>query len=188
MKVLDRFWWLIGLLSVIWIVQILNVITGYTLNTWFGLIPRTLGGLDGVVLMPALHGSFAHAAANTAPMLILGGLLAATARPVALVATALIVVLGGAGVWLLGKSAIHIGASGLVFGWFGFLVTRGLVEKQAIPLLVAIGVAVVYGAMLWGALPGQAGISWESHLFGALAGIATAYLLRGQGRQDDIIR
>jgi membrane associated rhomboid family serine protease len=93
-------------------------------------------------------------------------------------ATTIIVVLGGIAVWLLGKTAIHIGASGLIFGWFGFLLVRGLVEKRVIPLLIAIAIVVLYGGMFWGVLPGQPGVSWEAHLFGFIAGAAAAVLLR----------
>lgn len=176
---LDRFGWLVILIVVIWAVQIFNAVSGYTLNGWLGLRPRSFGGLDGILFMPILHGSFTHAAANTVPLIVLGGIMATTVRALVPVASAIIVVLGGIGVWLIGKGAIHIGASGLVFGWFGFLVARGLVEKRPIPLLTAICVALIYGTMVWGVLPGQPGVSWESHLLGAAAGVAAAFFLRG---------
>lgn len=178
MVVLRRFLWLAVLLGVIWVVQVVNLITGYTLNGWFGLLPRSVGGLDGVLFMPLLHGSLSHAAANTVPMAILGGLLVATARKTVLFASVVIVVLGGLGVWIFGSTAIHVGASGLIFGWFGLLVARGVLEKRAIPLLVAVGVTLVYGTMIWGVLPGQPGVSWEAHLFGAISGAGAAMLLR----------
>ncbi|MFP7570725.1 rhomboid family intramembrane serine protease [Marivita sp. S2033] len=174
MAVLRRLWWLIALVGLVWGLQIINLITGYALNRWFGLLPRTLSGLDGILFMPLLHGSLAHVAANTAPLAILGALVAATAHRVALLSSAIIVGLGGLGVWLFGNTAIHIGASGLIFGWFGFLIARGFMERRPVPLLIALGVAVVYGAMLWGVLPGQPGVSWEAHLFGALAGVVAA--------------
>ena len=173
-----QFGWLATLLGVIWAVQVINLVTGYALNGWFGLIPRTFGGLDGIVLMPVLHGSVEHALANSLPLAVLGGLLGLTAPRNVLAASAIIVVLGGGAVWLLGQSAVHVGASGLVFGWFAYLVARGIVEKRPIPVLVAIGVALAYGTMVWGVLPGQPGVSWESHLFGAAAGIAAAFVLR----------
>lgn len=175
---MERFGWIVGLLGVIWLVEAINLLTGYALNGWFGLVPRSLAGLDGILFMPLLHGSLAHAAANTAPFAILGGLLAVTARQSVLTASALIVGLGGLGVWLVGSTAIHVGASGLIFGWFGFLLARGIVERHPVPLLVALGVAAVYGTMIWGVLPGQAGVSWESHLFGGAAGVLAALVLR----------
>jgi membrane associated rhomboid family serine protease len=175
---LERFLWLAVLLGVIWAVEVVNLITGYALNGWLGLRPRSFGGLDGVLFMPLLHGSLSHAAANTVPLAILGVLMVATAQRVVLFASVVIVVLGGLGVWLFGSTAIHVGASGLIFGWFGFLVARGVLEKRAIPLLVAAGVAMFYGTMMWGVLPGQPGVSWESHLFGGAAGIFAAFVSR----------
>ena len=174
----DRMTWVIGLLVAIWLVALLNLMTGYSLNGWFGLEPRAVRGLDGVLLMPLLHGSLSHAAANTVPLVVLGGVVATTAERVALTATALIVLLGGFAVWVFGKSAIHVGASGLIFGWFGFLVARGFIERRVLPMLVAAAVVLVYGTMIWGVLPGQPGVSWESHLFGALSGVLAAFVLR----------
>lgn len=178
--VLERFLWLAILLATIWAIEVVNVISGYALNQLFGLRPRSLGGLDGILFMPFLHGSLGHTVTNTAPLLILGGLLAATAQRLVLPASIIIVALGGLGVWLFGATALHVGASGLIFGWFGFLLTRGVMERQLVPLLAATGVAFLYGTMLWGVLPGQPGISWEAHLFGAAAGIFAGYALRNR--------
>jgi len=91
---------------------------------------------------------------------------------------AVVIGLGGGLVWLFGGSAIHIGASGLIFGWFGFLIARGLVDRSPITLGAALVVGVLYGSILWGVLPGQPGVSWEAHLFGAIAGAAAAALVR----------
>ena len=103
--------------ALLWVVQVVNWITGYSLNPTFGLIPRYLSGLDGVIAMPLLHGSRAHLMANTPPLLLMGGLLVATTTRALLPVNAIVVGLGGGLVWLFGSSAIHIGASGLVFGW-----------------------------------------------------------------------
>jgi len=89
-----------------------------------------------------------------------------------------VVGLGGTLVWLLGSSAIHIGASGLVFGWFGFLITRGLVDRSPVTLGASVLVGLFYGSIIWGVLPGQPGVSWEAHLFAAIAGAAAAFLIR----------
>ena len=169
---------LIGFVAVLWVIQAVNWATSYALNPRFGLIPRQLSGLDGVVGMPFLHGSFQHLMANTPPLLLLGTLQAATVTR-ALVAMNLVVVgLGGTLVWLLGSSAIHIGASGLVFGWFGFLITRGLVDRSPVTLGVSVLVGLLYGSIIWGVLPSQPGVSWEAHLFGTIAGAAAAFLIR----------
>ena len=164
--------------GVLWVIQAANWATNYALNPAFGLIPRRVNGLDGVVGMPFLHGSFEHLIANTPPLLLLGALLAATTTRALVAMNVAVIGLGGILVWLLGSSAIHIGASGLVFGWFGFLITRGLVDRSPVTLGASVLVGVLYGSIIWGVLPGQPGVSWESHLFGAIAGAAAAFLIR----------
>ena len=176
--ILTRFAVLSAFVAGLWVIQIVNSATGYNLNVAFGLIPRHVSGLDGIVGMPALHSSFGHLMANTPPLLIMGGLLAATATRALLAVNAIVVGLGGVLVWLLGTPAIHIGASGLVFGWFGFLVTRGLVDRSPTSLAAALFVGVVYGSLIWGVLPRQPGVSWEAHLFGAIAGAVAAFVIR----------
>ncbi|MBU3260895.1 rhomboid family intramembrane serine protease [Roseovarius sp. PS-C2] len=169
---------LAAFVALLWAVQVVNWIIGYGLNPAFGLIPRQLDGLDGVVAMPLLHGSFAHLLANTPPLLVMGGLLVATTTRALLAVNAVVIGLGGGLVWLFGSSAIHIGASGLVFGWFGFLVVRGLVDRSLITLGATVVVGFLYGSILWGVLPGQTGVSWEAHLLGAIAGAVAAVLVR----------
>ncbi len=176
--VFSRFKVLALFIAVLWVIQVLNWTVGYRLNLAFGLIPRQITGLDGIFGMPLLHASFPHLISNTPPLILMGALLAATATRALLVLNAVIIALGGALVWLFGNTAIHIGASGLVFGWFGFLVARGLVDRSPVTLAVAMVVGVLYGSILWGVLPGQPGISWEAHLFGAIAGVAAALLVR----------
>ncbi|MFO6465324.1 rhomboid family intramembrane serine protease [Jannaschia sp. KMU-145] len=164
--------------AILWAVQTVNWLTGYGLNRAFGLIPRHAAGLDGIVGMPFLHASFAHLTSNTPPLLVMGALLAATATRALIAVNAIILGAGGLLVWIFGSTAIHIGASGLVFGWFGFLVARGFVDRSPVTLGAALTVGLLYGAMIWGVLPGREGVSWEAHLFGALAGAAAAFLLR----------
>lgn len=173
-----RFSVLAAFVGVVWAVQALNWAMGYSLNPAFGLIPRQAYGLDGILAMPILHGSFGHLMSNTPPLLLMGALLAATATRALLAVNAIIIIFSGALVWLLGSPAIHIGASGLVFGWFGFLVTRGLVDRSPITLGVALLVGLLYGSIIWGVLPGQPGVSWEAHLFGALSGAIAAFIVR----------
>lgn len=164
--------------AALWAIQVVNFVTGYGLNRAFGLIPREVSGLDGIAGMPLLHGSFGHLASNTPPLLVMGALLAATATRALVAVNAVIVLAGGALVWLLGGTAIHIGASGLVFGWFGFLVARGAVDRSPVTLAAAAAVGTLYGAMIWGVLPDRPGVSWEAHLFGFLAGAGAAALIR----------
>ena len=169
---------LAAFVALLWAIQVVNWITGYGLNPAFGLIPRHGSGLDGVIAMPLLPGSFAHLMANTPPLLVMGGLLVASTTRALLPVNAVVIGLGGGLVWLFGSSAIHIGASGLVFGWFGFLVARSFVDRSLITLGATLVVGVLYSSILWGVLPGQPGVSWEAHLFGAIAGAVAASLVR----------
>lgn len=168
---------LFAFVAVLWVIQAANWATNYALNPAFGLIPRRVSGLDGVVGMPFLHGSFEHLISNTPPLLLLGALLAATTTRALMAMNVAVIALGGTLVWLLGSSAIHIGASGLVFGWFGFLITRGLVDRSPVTFGASVLVGVLYGSIIWGVLPGQPGVSWEAHLFGAIAGAAAAFFI-----------
>lgn len=168
---------LAAFVALLWVVQTINWATGYGLNLTFGLIPRYVGGIDGIAAMPLLHGSFEHLTANTPPLIVMGVLLAATATRGLVAVNAVIVLVGGGLVWLFGSTGVHIGASGLVFGWFGFLVARGLADRSVVTLGAALIVGFLYGAMIWGVLPGQPGVSWEAHLYGALAGAAAAVLI-----------
>ncbi|MEO0752090.1 MAG: rhomboid family intramembrane serine protease [Pseudomonadota bacterium] len=183
-----RLFTLAGFVALLWAVQAVNWVTGYGLNAMFGLIPRQLYGLDGILGMPVLHSSPAHLASNTAPLILMGVLLVVTATRALLAVNAVIVGLGGALVWVFGSAAIHVGASGLVFGWFGFLVVRGFVDRSFVTLGAAILVGVIYGSILWGVLPGQPGISWEAHLFGAIAGGVAAVLVRARVQAPKVRR
>ncbi|WP_298612020.1 rhomboid family intramembrane serine protease [uncultured Thiothrix sp.] len=148
----------------------------------FGLIPRNGSHLVGIVTMPFLHGSLQHIMSNTVPLLVLLTLLAgsrANSRTIVLS----IVLLGGALLWLFGRgAALHIGASGLVFGLAVFLIVSGLLERRVIPMLIAIFVTFMYGSsLLSGILPWQPGVSWDGHLFGGIAGaVAAFFLVRGK--------
>ncbi len=166
----------LALVAAIWTVEVVNQLLGHRLNLWLGLRPHDAGGLIGVAAMPFLHGGFGHAAANTLPLLVLGVIGMAVAPRRFLAASIAIVLVSGLAVWLLGRpGSIHIGASGLVFGWFGFLLTLGFAERSPRAIFGSLLVMALYGGMIWGALPrlGTA-ISWEAHLFGALAGAGVA--------------
>ena len=156
--------------ALVWAVSLYGLLVDESLVYALAVVPRRFDGLSGVLGAPLVHGSFAHLAANTLPLLILGGVVAIRGVTYYLTATLAIVVLGGLGLWVFGRSAAHVGASGLIFGYFGLLVGRGYYERSLQSIAVAILVAVVYGGMLAGILPRDPGVSWEAHLFGLLAG------------------
>ena len=128
--------------------------------------------------MQMLFGPFPHLLCRMPPLLVMGGLLVATTTRALLPVNAVVIGLGGGLVWLFGSFAIHVGASGLVFGWFGFLLARGLVDRSFTTLAAAVLVGLLYGSFVWGVLPGQPGVSWEAHLFGAIAGVVAAIVIR----------
>ena len=142
-----------------------------------GLIPRTVRGLPGIAASPFLHADFSHVISNTVPLLALLMLLAGSRSDSRAVVISIVLVSGGL-LWLFGREAIHIGASGLVFGLITFLLVSGVLERRWPALLTALLVGLLYGGTLFtGILPFQRGVSWDGHLFGALAGIAMAWWL-----------
>ncbi len=146
------------------------------LERW-GLIPRTFGGLAGIVTLPFLHGNLQHIIGNTVPLVVLLFVLAGS-RANSVDIVFLISLLAGIALWLFGGEGIHIGASVLVFGLIGFLICAGFFERRLVSVIVAVGVALTYGStLLYGVLPMQEGVSWEGHLFGALSGGVIAYYI-----------
>ena len=168
---------LIGFVIVIGVVELVNGSMDHQLNAW-GILPRTVHGLAGIPLSPFLHGSFSHVISNAVTFLGLGGLVGLRGRQVLFRVSLIVILIGGAGVWAFGRSATHIGASGLVFGYFGYLVARGWYERRFGSILVAIGVIILYGGLILGVLPTQGLVSWEAHLFGLIAGVLAARIHR----------
>ena len=170
---MSRFRALGALLIILWSIEIVNLLTGYRLNG-LGLVPRTLGGAPGIALAPLLHGSLAHLTSNSGGLLALGGLVALRGERHFVATTIAIALISGVLVWLLGRPALHIGASGLVFGYFGLLVARAWHERTWDTLAIGFFVLVLYGGLLWGLSPLQRHVSWEAHAAGLVAGIAIA--------------
>ncbi|KAA3663161.1 MAG: rhomboid family intramembrane serine protease [Chloroflexi bacterium] len=143
----------------------------------FGIRPRTLTGLWGIPLAPLLHGSFQHLIANTVPFLVLGWLILSTRKlQHFLNISTIIVLVSGLGTWIIGPSrSVHLGASGLIFGYFGFLLLVGYFERSVKSILIAIVVFFLYGSLIWGVLPIAEGVSWQAHLFGFIGGAIAAY-------------
>jgi len=169
-------YWIFGLILVIWAVELVNLLLGHRLNT-LGILPRTVAGLPGIVLSPFLHNGIGHVLLNTVPLVILGGLVIVHGPRVFVEVSLVVIVASGIGVWLLGRSGYHVGASGLIFGYFGFLVGRAWYERSISSILIAVITIVLYGGILLGLLPTRTGVSWEAHLFGLLAGILAARLV-----------
>jgi membrane associated rhomboid family serine protease len=174
---------LMALVAFAWLLELGDaLVPGRWLDS-HGIIPRTIGGLWGILFAPLLHGSFAHLAANTVPFLTLGALIMLRGVGTFIGVSLMVIILGGLGVWLLAPgNTVHIGASGLIFGYIGYLMARGYFERTFGALAIAVLVAVIYGGALWGVLPSDPRISWQGHLFGFLAGMATAGVMRTRPR------
>lgn len=168
----------------LYVVEAVDIVSGGALDQNYGIVPLQVYGLDGVLFAPLLHADLAHLMANTVPFLVLGFLAMAGGVRQFVVVTATIWVLGGLGVWLTGGSGNHIGASGVIFGWLVFLLTRGFFARSGLQILLAVGLFFVWGGILFGVLPGQPGISWQAHLFGALAGLLAARLAARADRRS----
>ena len=166
-----------GALGIMWVVEILSVGIDSIDNN--GILPRMLDGLDGILWSPFLHSGFPHLISNTIPFAILSGLVLVRGAKRWLSASAIIIGLGGLLVWAfaIGSNENHIGASGWVFGLFGFLVLSAFFERK--PVSIGLGLITLFlygGTILFGVIP-RDGISWEGHLFGFIAGVVAARVL-----------
>ncbi|MCW8851763.1 MAG: rhomboid family intramembrane serine protease [Gammaproteobacteria bacterium] len=166
-----------GFTALLWVIKLTEVTAGISLVK-YGVYPGSLQGLPGIVFAPLIHSSFSHLFANTAPLLILGtALLYGYPRSARIVIPAVYLVTG-LSVWLFGRQVWHIGASGLTFGFMFFVFTIGALRWDRKAIALSMIVFLLYGGMIWGVLPGRPGISFESHLSGAVIGLVLALLLR----------
>lgn len=151
----------------------------------YGILARDPDGLVGILAAPFLHLGFGHLISNTLPLVTLGALIAVSGALRLLSVTAVVVALGGLGTWLVSPSnTVTIGASGLVFGYAAYLVARGLFNRRLSQVLLGVVVVLVWGSALLGGLLPQDGISWQGHLFGAVAGVVAAWLLADDRRRQ----
>lgn len=161
-----------------WAIWIVNAgFLGKALNR-LGIRPRTVGGLFGIGLAPVLHGDIQHIIGNTTTFFILGGLVILKGIDTFLIVTVLTALTSGIGIWLFGgDNTNHIGASGIIFGFLGFLLLRGYFERDVFSALISLIVCFFYGSRLWRLFPLKEQFSWEGHLFGFLGGAAAARYL-----------
>lgn len=168
-----------GLVAVMWLLQVVNAIDGQALDG-DGIYPRSLAGLPGIISAPFLHAGFGHLIGNTVPLVVLGLVVAAAGARRVVEVTLVVLAIAGLGTWLTGPGHTStIGASGLVFGYAGFLVARGFFTRSFAALAIGVVVALLFGVSLASDLIPRSGVSWQDHLFGALGGIAAARLVSG---------
>jgi membrane associated rhomboid family serine protease len=175
--VLKRFTPIITLTAVCWLVFVLNNLFGDGRLNQHGITPRHLDSLAGIIWAPFLHASYSHLTTNTLPLLILGAIICGRGKAEFAVVTAGGILLGGGLTWLFARNACHIGASGLVFCYFGYLASQACFKRTFGALCLSVICLLGYGGMLKGILPTLAGVSWEGHLAGLLSGIVMASLM-----------
>ncbi|MFG2531703.1 rhomboid family intramembrane serine protease [Streptomyces sp. NPDC048516] len=176
---------MLGWVALLWLLEGVDLATGGALDA-FGIQPREPAELLDVVPAAFLHFGFAHLAANTLPLLLLGFVAALRSGVGRLLAVALLIILAsGLGVWFTAAPDSNTaGASGVVFGLFGYLLVRGFIERSALDIGIGLVIGVLYGSILWGALPSDNGISWQGHLFGLIGGVLAAFVFRERPRGD----
>lgn len=172
------------LLAVMWGIQALQWLLHLQLG-WLGIYPREIFGLRGIILAPFIHGSWEHLLANTPPLFVLSAMLVFFYRRIAMPALIMITVLTGMAVWVFGRPVFHIGASGVIFGLAAFMIANGVFRKNIKSIALALLVVFYYGSMFAGILPGQAGISWESHLLGGLVGVFASFWFKDTIEKDE---
>jgi len=160
----------------LWIVEVVNLVLGGGLDR-FGIRPRETDGLPGIIWAPFIHVSVVHLVANSGPLFVLSVLVLLRGLRAFLLLTAIVMIGGGFALWLVGRpNSVQIGASGVIFGYLGYLLVSGIVERSLGSILVALVVLALYGTTLWGLLPGQPGVSFEGHTTGFVTGGLAAWL------------
>lgn len=171
-----------GFVVMLFVIEMFNMLTLHSLNRTFGLRPRSADGLLDIFTFPLLHANLNHLLSNALPLVIFGFLVFLSGLRVFLTAMAFSWLGSGLTVWLIGDGGITVGASGLVFGLFAFLLVRGFLNHSWRQTLLAVVLFLVYGSILWGVLPVMGGyVSWQAHLGGALGGLVAALALRPAG-------
>ena len=168
---------LAALVAIMWAVEVVNSLDSYRLDK-DGIVPRSLSHLDGVAFAPFLHASWSHLISNTVPFVILGLAIALAGAVRLLEVSAIVALVSGLGTWLIAPSnSVTVGASGIVFGYAAYLISRGVFTRRALEILLGVVVLVVFGVTLLYDLIPHTGISWQAHLFGAIGGVIAASLL-----------
>lgn len=166
------------------LIQLLSSLLGLQLGV-YGIYPRDLTGFRGVFFAPLLHSGWPHLISNAPPLFFMSAMILYFYRRVGFKAITMIYILTGLAVWLFGRSVFHIGASGVVYGLVAFVAWMGIFRRNIKSIALSLIVVFYYGSMFMGIVPGQEGISWESHLFGALVGIFVAYWYKADIEKDE---
>src|SRR5580692_6366859 len=173
------FFLMVGFIGLIWLLQVANWADHYHLDASFGILPRNLGHLGDIFVAPFLHFSWDHIEGNSGPLFVFGLLAAYRGVKKFLGVTLIVAVTSGLAVWLFqGGNELTVGASGLIFGYFGYVLSRGVFDRNLIDVLTALVMALSYAYILTVAIPGTPGVSWIGHLGGLIGGIASGWIFR----------
>lgn len=162
---------------ILWIVHLLSLLLNEDLSK-LGLLPRNLLGLLGIFTSPLIHADFSHLISNTIPLIVLGWIIFSFYPKLSYLLFVSIYFFTGLLVWIFARQVYHIGASGVVYGLVSFLFFSGIFRRDNKSIALALVIVFLYGGLVWGMIPGWKGISWESHLLGAITGLIAAYLFR----------
>ncbi len=176
--------WPFYILILMWVLEILKYLFGIQLVE-YGILPRYISGLKGIITGPLIHGSFGHLANNSVPFLVGATTIIYFYQRIAVPVISLIWILTGILVWVFAKTAFHIGASGVVYGMISFIFWAGFFNRDRQSIVLSLIILFAYSGMFYGVLPNQPGVSWESHLLGGLVGILVAFLFRIPKEEED---
>lgn len=172
-------------LLLIWSLHLIQVVTSFDFG-FLGILPQRAEGLKGVLFAPLVHGDFAHLISNSVPLFVLTAIIMFFYRKVAISTFVMIYILTGLAVWAFARGSVfHIGASGVVYGLVSFVFWTGIFRRSLKAIVLALIVTFLYSGMFFGILPNQEGISWESHLLGAVVGIFAAYFFKDRIEEDE---
>ena len=177
---------MLAMLAGMWILELLDQLSGNQLDQ-LGIHAREIDGMPEILTAPFLHAGWDHLISNSLPFVVLGFLVLLSGLARWLVASLIIIVISGLTAWFLTPAnTIILGASGLIFGWMTYLLARGLWSRRPAQVVIAVLVLLVYGGLIWGVFPSGAGISWQAHLGGAVAGVLAAWLLHRRATRQAV--
>ena len=177
---------LIGIVAIMWIVEVVNSLDSYRLDTDGGIIPRDVDRVWAIFTSPFLHAGWQHLIDNTIPFVFMGVIIAMRGAAKLALVTLIVIVVGGLGTWLIAPAGTEtVGASGVVFGYATYLFARGLFDRSVLQILTGVVVGAVWGGALVSSIVPHAGISWQAHVCGAIGGVIAAWLLAGRQATRD---
>ena len=172
-------------IAVLWLIWLIDLILPFQLSH-LGILPRSAKGIVGIFFAPFLHANFYHLISNTLPLFFLMLTVLVFYEKIALKVIVLSILIGGIMVWIFGRPNYHIGVSGLIYSLAAFLIANGFFRKNFKAIVIAVGIIIFYSGLFWGMFPTHFWISWEGHLFGAIAGLFLAYLYKNDELETEM--